>query len=80
MGESQGPSKEVSLLRRNAFLRNLYVNQFKEVQLYTVNDIVIIREKMPTNKLNDVQIQQAKPGDKPRKLVDGNGMYTFPNP
>jgi integrase len=30
---------------------------------------------MPTNKLTDVKIRQAKPKDKPYKLADGEGMY-----
>ena len=30
---------------------------------------------MPTNKLTDLKIRQARPKDKPYKLADGEGMY-----
>ena len=30
---------------------------------------------MPTDTLSDVAIRKAKPGDKPRKLSDGGGLY-----
>lgn len=30
---------------------------------------------MPSDKLNDVAIRKAVPGDKPRKLSDGGGLY-----
>lgn len=35
---------------------------------------------MPTNKLSDHQCRTAKPGAKPRKIFDGNGMHLFVSP
>jgi integrase len=36
--------------------------------------------QMATNKLTDHQCRSAKPGEKPRKIADGHGMYLFISP
>jgi len=33
-----------------------------------------------TGKLSATAVKQAKPGDKPRKLSDGGGLYLLVNP
>jgi hypothetical protein len=35
---------------------------------------------MPTDKLTDPKIRQAKPGDKPYKLFDGGGLFLLVQP
>lgn len=35
---------------------------------------------MPTNTLTDTACRSAKPGEKPRKLFDGHGMFLFVSP
>ncbi len=35
---------------------------------------------MATNKLTDTRCRTEKPGDKPKKLSDGNGMYLYVSP
>ena len=35
---------------------------------------------MPTDKLTDPKIRQAKPGEKPYKLFDGGGLFLLVQP
>jgi hypothetical protein len=35
---------------------------------------------MPTDKLTDSKVRQAKPADKPYKLFDGGGLFLLVQP